>query len=89
MQKCHIHSLSKNGGAITAQRRMTPSEETGFTFLNCKISGITTAVVLGRPWGPFSRVIFAFSYMSNAIQPQGWDNWSDSSKERYCFLIMA
>ncbi|TYI73506.1 hypothetical protein E1A91_D07G133400v1 [Gossypium mustelinum] len=67
--------------SITAQHRDSPSQNTGFTFLGCKITGIKTAL-LGRAWGPYSRVIFAFTYMSNVILPQGWDDCGDSSKQR-------
>ncbi|OMP09485.1 Pectinesterase, catalytic [Corchorus olitorius] len=83
-EKCHLHSLSEGDASITAQRRESPSEETGFTFLNCKITGVKTAL-LGRAWGPYSRVVFAFTYMSNVILPQGWDDWGDSSKQRSVF----
>lgn len=81
MQRCHLHSLSKGDGAITAQHRNSPSEDTGFTFLGCKITGVGTAI-LGRPWGPYSRVVFALTYMSSVIVPQGWDDWGDQSKRR-------
>ncbi|GLT58020.1 hypothetical protein SLA2020_309470 [Shorea laevis] len=80
-EKCHLHSLSEGNGAITAQRRQSPSENTGFIFLGCKITGVKSAV-LGRPWGAYSRVVFIQTYMSNVILPQGWDNWGDPSKER-------
>ncbi|KAJ7966769.1 Pectinesterase [Quillaja saponaria] len=79
-EKCHLHSVSQQGGAITAQRRVSADEDTGFTFVNCKITGVKSAV-LGRPWGSYSKVVFAFSYMSNVILPQGWEDWRDSAKQ--------
>ncbi|XVF19534.1 hypothetical protein REPUB_Repub11eG0119200 [Reevesia pubescens] len=84
LERCHLHSLSEGDAAITAQRRESPSEDTGFTFLGCKITGVSTAL-LGRAWGPYSRVIFALTYMSNVILPQGWDDWGDSSKQSSVF----
>ncbi|KAL0369084.1 UNVERIFIED_CONTAM: putative pectinesterase 11 [Sesamum calycinum] len=83
-QKCHLHSLAGGMGAITAQRRQRAEEETGFTFVNCKITGVKSAV-LGRPWGKYSRVVFALTYMSNVVLPQGWDDWGDSSKRRTAY----
>ncbi|CAA3011150.1 putative pectinesterase 11 [Olea europaea var. sylvestris] len=80
-EKCHLHSLSKGNGAITAQHRQSPNEKTGFTFVNCKISGLKSAL-LGRPWGAYSRVVFALTYMSNVVLPQGWDDWGNPSKQR-------
>ncbi|KAE8710019.1 putative DNA polymerase epsilon catalytic subunit A [Hibiscus syriacus] len=60
------------------------SENTGFTFLGCNITGVKSAV-LGRPWGAYSRVFFSLTYMSNVILPQGWDDWGDSPKESTVF----
>ncbi|MFQ6665642.1 hypothetical protein Gotur_032311 [Gossypium turneri] len=84
VQRCHLHTLSEGGASIIAQRRESPSEKTGFIFQGYKITGVNTAV-LGRPWGPYSRVIFALTYMSNVILPQGWDNWGDSSRQSMVF----
>ncbi|XVE93642.1 hypothetical protein REPUB_Repub01dG0211700 [Reevesia pubescens] len=78
-ERCHLHSLSTGNGSITAQHRISPSETTGFTFLNCRITGIGAAF-LGRSWGDYSRVIFALSYMSSVILPQGWDDWQVQSR---------
>ncbi|KAK6247571.1 hypothetical protein QUC31_019136 [Theobroma cacao] len=83
-ERCHLHSLSEGDAAITAQRRESPSEDTGFTFLGCKVTGVKTAL-LGRAWGPYSRVVFALTHMSNVILPQGWDYWGDSSKQSSVF----
>ncbi|KAL0432412.1 UNVERIFIED_CONTAM: putative pectinesterase 11 [Sesamum latifolium] len=56
----------------------------GFTFVKCKITGVKSAV-LGRPWGKYSRVVFALTYMSNVVLPQGWDDWGDYSKQRSAY----
>nr|XP_043616019.1 putative pectinesterase 11 [Erigeron canadensis] len=82
-QNCQLNSLAKNLGIITAQHRNSPSENTGFIFLGCKITGLDNSTVLGRPWGPFSRVIFANTYMSNAVSPEGWRDWDETKYERY------
>ncbi|KAK9743425.1 hypothetical protein RND81_03G238200 [Saponaria officinalis] len=74
-QNCHIHSISERNGAITAQQRMQPGEDTGFYFVGCRITGINSCT-LGRPWGPYSRVVFIECYMSNVVIPQGWDDWA-------------
>ncbi|KAL3734167.1 hypothetical protein ACJRO7_023503 [Eucalyptus globulus] len=83
-QKCHINSVSQGGGFITAQHRASSLENTGFVFLGCTITGLTNTF-LGRPWGPYSRVVFALSYMSSAVLPQGWDDWGDSTKQRTAY----
>lgn len=60
---------------------MSPSENTGFTFLVCKITGVGSAV-LGRPWGAYSRVVYALTYMSGVIVPQGWDDWGKQNNHK-------
>jgi pectinesterase len=83
VQKCHLHSTSRIGGAFTAQQRSSESEETGYSFVGCKLTGLGAATsILGRPWGPYSRVVFALSYMSSTVSPQGWDDWGDTHKQR-------
>ncbi|KAL9234700.1 hypothetical protein vseg_009538 [Gypsophila vaccaria] len=80
-QNCHIHSISEVNGAITAQQRMQSGEDTGFYFIRCRITGVKSCT-LGRPWGPYSRVVFLNSYMSNVVNPQGWDDWNKPSTHR-------
>ncbi|KXG32951.1 putative pectinesterase 11 [Sorghum bicolor] len=81
--KCHLHSVSAAGGAFTAHKRWSESEDTGFSFVGCKLTGLGAGTsILGRPWGPYSRVVFALSYMSSTVRPQGWDDWTDGDKQR-------
>ncbi|GAB4852672.1 Probable pectinesterase 53 [Ancistrocladus abbreviatus] len=75
---CHVHAIAQKIGALTAQGRSSLLQDTGFSFVNCKVTG-SGALYLGRAWGPFSRVVFAFTYMDNIIIPKGWYNWGDPS----------
>lgn len=81
---CHVHAIAQNTGAVTAQGRSNMLEDTGFSFVNCKVTG-SGALYLGRAWGPFSRVIFAYTYMDNIIIPKGWYNWGDPNREMTVF----
>ncbi|XP_003594727.2 probable pectinesterase 67 [Medicago truncatula] len=68
-------------GSITAANRENESEMSGFIFIKGKVYGIG-GVYLGRAKGPYSRVIFAKTYLSKTIVPEGWTNWSyDGSTE--------
>ncbi|XP_028794278.1 probable pectinesterase 53 [Neltuma alba] len=81
---CHVHAIAQNIGALTAQGRSSMLEDTGFSFVHCKVTG-SGALYLGRAWGPFSRVVFAYTYMDNIILPKGWYNWGDPNREMTVF----
>ncbi|KAM7279654.1 hypothetical protein ACFE04_006788 [Oxalis oulophora] len=86
LEHCHIHCKSE--GFITAQSRKTSEETTGYVFLRCVITGNGEHSYshLGRPWGPFGRVIFAYTYMDKCIEHAGWHNWEKIENERSaCF----
>ncbi|XP_004491847.1 pectinesterase 31-like [Cicer arietinum] len=86
LEHCHIHCKSE--GFITAQGRKSSQESTGYVFLRCVITGNggNSYAYLGRPWGPFGRVVFAYTYMDPCIRQVGWDNWGKVENERSaCF----
>ena len=54
----------------------------------CVITGNGSASYsyLGRPWGPFGRVVFAYTWVDACIKPAGWHNWDKCENERTaCF----
>uniref|UniRef100_A0A804QQR4 Pectinesterase n=1 Tax=Zea mays TaxID=4577 RepID=A0A804QQR4_MAIZE len=81
---CHVHAIARNYGALTAQNRQSLLEDTGFSFVKCRVTG-SGALYLGRAWGTFSRVVFAYTYMDNIIIPRGWYNWGDPTREMTVF----
>ncbi|PKA64636.1 putative pectinesterase 53 [Apostasia shenzhenica] len=84
MQGSHVHAIAESTGAVTAQNRMSILDDTGFSFVNCKVTG-SGALYLGRAWGAFSRVIFAYTYMDDIIISSGWFNWGDPNREMTVF----
>ncbi|KAF8095443.1 hypothetical protein N665_0332s0025 [Sinapis alba] len=57
----------------------------GYVFIRGKVYGIDE-VYLSRAKGPYSRVIFAKTYLSKTVVvPNGWTNWSydGSTKDLY------
>ncbi|KAG9153765.1 hypothetical protein Leryth_005888 [Lithospermum erythrorhizon] len=86
LEHCHIHC--KSAGFITAQSRKSSQETTGYVFLRCVITGNggTQYMHLGRPWGPFGRVVFVYCHMDGCIKHAGWNNWGKAENERTaCF----
>ncbi|KAL8166063.1 hypothetical protein V2J09_007562 [Rumex salicifolius] len=82
--KCRVHSISTEEGAITAQKRETALEKTGFYFVMCEVTG-DESFVLGRPWGAYARVVFAYSYLSSEVAPRGWDDWGKPIRRRTAY----
>lgn len=78
--------FSKREGYITAAS--TPqTSKFGFVFFNCEITGDVTeaSVYLGRPWRPYSNVVFIRCHLDRHIKPEGWHNWNKPEAETTAF----
>ncbi|XP_059627058.1 pectinesterase 1-like [Cornus florida] len=70
-----LHVIEGDGMAmITAQARHTDSEDAGYSFVHCKVTGAGKHAALSRAWMPYSKVIYAYTEMSDAVKPEGWSN---------------
>ncbi|XP_057795246.1 pectinesterase QRT1-like [Salvia miltiorrhiza] len=67
--------------AIAAQRRQSGNDDGVFSFVNCTVHG-AGAVFLGRAWGEYSRIIYAYSELDIDVKPQGWDDWGKPSRQK-------
>ncbi|KAJ9559369.1 hypothetical protein OSB04_013983 [Centaurea solstitialis] len=80
---CEIFVITDNRieilGSVTAHTRSSTSENTGFVFIRGKVYGIGHAF-LGRPRGDHSRVVFAHTYLSKTVRPEGWSKWNSNDK---------
>jgi pectinesterase len=79
-----IHSTSS--GYLTAQSRTAPDQTTGYVILSSKVtSGIPAgaprdSISLGRPWRPFSRVVYIDTELPADLIPQGWTAWGKAGE---------
>ncbi|KAJ8543408.1 hypothetical protein K7X08_005931 [Anisodus acutangulus] len=71
-------------GAVTAHGRATKDENSGFAFVNCTLGG-TGRIWLGRAWRPYSTVVFANTFMTDIVAPEGWNDFNDPSRDQTIF----
>ncbi len=81
-ENCELHSRPRPTVMITAQSKHFPAEDSGYFFLNCKITGADNGgkVFLGRPWRDYSTVLFYNTDMEQQIAADGWAEWGGRLK---------
>jgi pectinesterase len=81
-QQCHINS--KRNSHVTAAS--TPKDQPfGYVFYDCVLTSDSVQVnkvSLGRPWRPYSNVVYLNCFIGAHITPQGWDNWRNADNEK-------
>ncbi|XP_057948171.1 pectinesterase 2-like [Malania oleifera] len=82
-QNCGIYvaRTSRQTCTITAQKRLFPRENTGFSIhhstIDMHIRGTAKCqAFFGRPWDKFSRVVILKSFIGPVIDKAGWLPWS-------------
>jgi pectinesterase len=89
----HSEIHANGPGYLTAQSRTSPDQTTGYVILDSKVSsGIAPAapsdqtapardtISLGRPWRPFSRVVYIRTELPADVIPQGWNVWGRTNE---------
>lgn len=79
-----LHVIPVQVGSLTAQKRASTKESTGYSFVGCKVTG-EGYVYLGRAWGPASRTVFSHTYLANLVIPAGWMDWDQSKRDKTVF----
>jgi len=86
----HVELHSNRPGFLTAQSRTSADQTTGYVILNSKVtSGLDPSaeggIGLGRPWRPFSRVVYINTELPSDVRPAGWNNWGKASNEQTAY----
>ena len=83
-----LHELSP--GYLTAQSRTSVEQSTGYIILNSRVTTDEAGLAgksffLGRPWRPYSRVVFMHTELPASLAPQGWNDWGKTANEQTAF----
>jgi pectinesterase len=76
-----IHEIRT--GYLTAQSRTAPDQTTGYVITHSQVTsenkdpivGGHPGYFLGRPWRPYSRVVFMHTELDANLAPEGWTKW--------------
>ena len=83
MQGTELYVEGDNGHTvITAQARDSASENTGYSFVHCSITGTGNGTYLGRAWKTSPIVVFAYTDMSSIINPAGWSDKNKPERQK-------
>ena len=87
----HSEIHANGPGYLTAQSRTSPEQTTGYVIVDSKVtSGILAnersemgapvrdTISLGRPWRPYSRVVYINTELPADVIPEGWNAWGKS-----------
>jgi len=88
-----LHVLAP--GYLTAQSRIKPTETTGYVIANSHVTSDLEPAAsgaqaqhtfgLGRPWRPYSRVVYLNTELPASLDPGGWNNWGKTANESTAF----
>jgi pectinesterase len=77
----HAEIHANGPGYLTAQSRTAPDQSTGYVILNSRVTsgiepgGAHDTIGLGRPWRPYSRVVYIDTALPANVIPEGWNLW--------------
>ncbi|RVW98163.1 Pectinesterase PPME1 [Vitis vinifera] len=81
-----LHTKGDGGfSVITAQARNLESEDNGYSFVHCTLSGTGGNTFLGRAWMSRPKVVFSYTFMSPVVSPLGWSNNIHPERESLVF----
>jgi len=78
-----LHAVGDGLRVITAQGRQSATEQNGYTFVHCKVTGTGTGIYLGRSWMSHPKVVYAFTEMTSVVNPSGWRENLNRGYDKY------
>ncbi len=78
-------------GYVILNSRVTSSIDHNATPMNPATPGAASSASahnttgLGRPWRPYSRVIYINTSLPAEVRPEGWNNWNNPANEKTAY----
>jgi pectinesterase len=72
-----------NSRVTVAYEKAVPNDPNGPGAKSMAFAHGTTA--LGRPWRPYSRVVFIDTELPSQLDPAGWNNWGSPANEKTAY----
>jgi len=74
---CEIHAIAHKTVYLTAQSKRYPDQQSGYVFDECKVTADpgVQELYLGRPWRPYSTVVFLNTDLEAQVMSAGWHEW--------------
>ena len=67
-----LHVVGEGIRVITAHAGKSAEEKSGYSFVHCKVTGVGEGIYLGRAWMSHPKVVYAYTEMTNVVNPAGW-----------------
>ncbi|OIW02228.1 hypothetical protein TanjilG_23936 [Lupinus angustifolius] len=71
---------------ITAQGRDKKTDDTGYSFVHCDITGTGTRTLLGRAWMSKAIVVFAYCNIGSGVNDTAWSNNNHPEYDKALFF---
>lgn len=81
----------QNTGYVILNSKVTSGIDHTATPISANFAGARSiasakgAIGLGRPWRPYSRVVYINTELPSDVRPAGWNNWGKASNEQTAF----
>lgn len=83
VQNTELRDVGKDDfSVITAQAKQSDSEDSGYSFVHCTVTGSGSNTYLGRAWMPKATVVFAYTQMGSVVKPEGWSDDYHQERDR-------
>jgi pectin methylesterase-like acyl-CoA thioesterase len=76
---CELHGIAQGSVMYTAQDKHSAEQPSGYVFNHCRLTAEPGAdarlIALGRPWRPYSTVVYLNTEIDAPVEASGWTEW--------------